>query len=643
MAAGCSTSIIKKYARRPNLPVDEETTEPHSDKELEVILARVQPYFYSIAQKISEHFDKYGEIPQRLEGVNIGVSRYEGDLEEKSIDLGSRVDDTHNTSILPFNQMMVSAYLLFCYYTSFNDTQIRDIRHPLRVQTSREAGKTEQYVKVQAFKGRKGSDVKAYFTGIVSGELEEAEATDKTPGYVVANVLKRGKHKHTDGLTFIKTFSEISNQCSHEQYEKLFYSVDSKGNLKKFDLDRLLDQLTFNLGLLAEDRTATSNYLSDVVYRYLNNGVWEKFSVRVDATGFRTVSRELNTQEMKSTRVHSLIYAFVRSLTDIPLKGALIPLVYNDKVKRGLLEVQVKYVDGSTNSFLTPKRYLKTLKKIEERAELFNPLTKRSRGREITRPAYFLPMGVRSETYQWRGHEMPIRRNLLTDIGIPHGAYLLATGSRRLRAKNSDDLYKDADKGKQARDILQHSRKTQNKRYVNGHPKENMRQVSQGLGVLGHIAGGDAVKTAKSKVKDELKITVLAYDEWKQKKMPSNPNGITCNGKIDLKEGKNEHYAAQKFALEKGIISEGEDITCYQYDLCIFCKSLQLIDDAHAVYKLLSFIDSLHDPIEQIPERAEYLIKRVERYESLLDLLPEETLNKADQLFEEHGRYFLFK
>ncbi|EJG1820167.1 hypothetical protein BOJ00_RS01555 [Vibrio parahaemolyticus] len=641
--AGCSVSLIEKYARRPNVDADVSNVEPHTDNELNVILSRVQQYFFSLAKQISNYFDEYNKLPQRLDDISIGKFGFELGEQEILIDLGSRVDDTKNHNNLPFNQMMISAYILFCYYTSFNDTQIRDVRHPLTVVTQRREGRTEKYVKVKGYKGRKGSDVEAYFVGIEDGTLDDTEAKGNKSGFILADFLKRGNYKHTDGLVFINTFSELSRKCSSEKFGKLFYTVDSDGKLKKFDLDRLLNALTFRLGLLAEDRSGLSDYLNMVVCKYLDKGEWERISVKMDETGFRTISRKTTTDVMKSTRVHSLVYAFVRSLTDIPLKGALIPLSYRACEESGDIEVCIDYLDGSRRSFFTAKRYLQTLKRIETRAETFNPTKSGFRGREVTRPAYFLPMGVRSETYQWPGHEMPVKRKFLLELGIDHGAYLLSTGSSRIRAHNSHNFYTDADLGRQARDVMQHSKETQNKSYINGHPMLNMKQVSQGLEIIGHLADGDSLDNAKTKLKAKRKINVLAYDEWKLSKYPSNPNGVACNGKIDLIEGKNEHYAAQKFAKENGIIADGEDITCFQYDLCIFCKNMQLIDDAESVYKLVSFIDSLYDAIEKMPDRVESFQNRIDRYESLLELLPEKTLEKADALFEENGRYFLFK
>ena len=642
-AAGCPHSIIAKYARREKQPTNDGYTLPHTEGEIDTILARTQPYFFYLAEGISDYFDKHGEVPEQLYNVPIGVSSREGDNKQLKIDLASRVGKTFNYNLLPFNQMMVSGYLLFCYYSVLNDSQIKDVRHPISIVTQRREGRTERYVKIKGYKARSSADVEAYFVGIESGEHGEVEAEGSQVGVIVSDLLKRGGHKYTDGLKFIETLAVLSKKCNPENNGKLFYCIDSHGHIKPFNFYKLCKILTWNLALLAEDRTSLSNYLSDVICRYLDKGEWEEINLLKDPAGFNSVSRKVMTTPLKSTRVHSLIYTFVRSLTDIPLKGALIPLDYRDNKTGGTVKVIIQYEDGSVRNFDTPKRFIDTLKRIELRANQFNPMENTPRGRKVTRPAYFLPMGVRSETYQWHGHEMPVRQNFLGKLGIPSGAYHLSTGSRRLRARNSDSLYTDDDGGKQARDVLQHSRQTQGKVYVNGHPTNNMEQLSQALNVIGHIADGETLEDAKSKVREKLRVEVLSYDKWKQRMSASNANGVTCNGKIDLEEGKNEHYAAQKFAVENKIIQEGEDITCYQYDLCPFCKNIQLIDEPHSVYKLLSFIDSLYDRIERMPERIEHFQRRIDRFEELLEFLPEKTLRQADAIFEENGRYFLFK
>lgn len=134
----------------------------------------------------------------------------------------------------------------------------------------------------------------------------------------------------------------------------------------------------------------------------------------------------------------------------------------------------------------------------------------------------------------------------------------------------------------------------------------------------------------------------MEYEVWKKRNQPTNPNGIDCNGKVDLVYEKDWHYAARKFAEKRGIIKEGQDITCYQYDLCIFCKSAKLVDDPYAIYKLLSFLEALEEGIDQYPERAAIIQLKIEQFQLHLKDLPLETIEKAEDLLEEKGRYPLF-
>ncbi len=67
------------------------------------------------------------------------------------------------------------------------------------------------------------------------------------------------------------------------------------------------------------------------------------------------------------------------------------------------------------------------------------------------------------------------------------------------------------------------------------------------------------------------------------------------------------------------------------------------MDDVHAVYKLISFIDALEDAIHLFPERANVIESRVASFYSKLDTLPESTREKAEEMLDENGRYFMFE
>ncbi|CAK2662850.1 hypothetical protein VCRA2133E348_1330001 [Vibrio crassostreae] len=167
--------------------------------------------------------------------------------------------------------------------------------------------------------------------------------------------------------------------------------------------------------------------------------------------------------------------------------------------------------------------------------------------------------------------------------------------------------------------------------------------VSQGLSALIKIAKGHHRNNAVEEVKKELSIPILAYEKYKQRNMPTNPNGIACDGRPSFLNTQDFHYSARKFAEHEGIIDEVGDIACYQYDLCVFCKSAQLVDDPHSVYKLLSFLEAIQDASDLFPERSELINRKVERFKHHISSLPLETVDSAEALLDEHGRYFMFK
>ena len=72
------------------------------------------------------------------------------------------------------------------------------------------------------------------------------------------------------------------------------------------------------------------------------------------------------------------------------------------------------------------------------------------------------------------------------------------------------------------------------------------------------------------------------------------------------------------------------------------CKSAKLVDDPYAIYKLLSFLDALSEAIDQYPERASVIQLKINRFQANLDGLPLETVEQAEDLLEEKGRYPLF-
>ncbi|MBF4280395.1 hypothetical protein EAY27_25270, partial [Vibrio anguillarum] len=82
-----------------------------------------------------------------------------------------------------FNLTMGAAYHLLCFFTSLNDSNIRDIAHPIKVHTE-ERDKSLQVVKVSSYKPRANKAVDALLVG-------EQFDIDKRGGVKFIKLLER--------------------------------------------------------------------------------------------------------------------------------------------------------------------------------------------------------------------------------------------------------------------------------------------------------------------------------------------------------------------------------------------------------------------------------------------------------------------
>ncbi|MBF4279966.1 hypothetical protein EAY27_23070, partial [Vibrio anguillarum] len=139
--------------------------------------------------------------------------------------------------------------------------------------------------------------------------------------------------------------------------------------------------------------------------------------------------------------------------------------------------------------------------------------------------------------------------------------------------------------------------------------------IAQALDVIELVIKGVELEEARHKVRDNWKIEVLSFDEYKKRGKASNPNGTCCDGKPEF-EGQ-EDKLAQAAAKKMGVIDDSSKLHCYQFDKCHECLSAKLVDEPNQVYKLLSFIESLIDAADLHPENEE-LDNRIESYEEIV-------------------------
>lgn len=610
-------------------------TLPYTSSEWELLFRRVQRYFFSLATALIEYRSDNPGLPppQIIENIEMDVI----DKAPWCITVGEAQQRHHGGECSAFNQCMSAAYVLFCYYTAFNDSVIQEVRHPLRKLTDKKDGRTLKTVSVKVYKGRSSKEVGALFSDL--DESQHPEANKKTVGYIVGEVEKK------NGIVFIETLEVLSKAYSSDTHGRLIYSLGVDGGKKNKDIVEGIEYLTENLRLVSEGRQVLVDHFVGMYREVVECKRSVKYSVIRSNSGFNEM-RVTRLPVQNSLRNQTpLAYAAISCLTDVELNNVILPIGYSEMDEEGNVTISLSYIDGDEDSIVVEAKYLDFFRLLERQAEQFNPKAKvrtKYSGGSSTRPPFLLPLGSRNATYQW-GTRPPITRTILQNLGVHTGEYYLSINSRKIRATNSDLEYRSEEKGATARQILQNSINTFQRKYVNGHPTENNRMLSQGLMGLSNIANGMTKEEAVNAVKNTLKIPVLAFDKWKAKRMPTNPNGIACDGKVDLVEGKNEHAVARKFALREGFMGESNDITCYQYDLCVFCNKAQLVDDPHAIYKLLSFLDALRDAIDLYPSRSEVIQKKIERFELHLEDISYQTIEESRRLLDENGRYFLFK
>lgn len=613
------------------------TTKPYSPQEWRLMLRRVTYCYTSLTTQLITHRDANPDAPPPS---TLEVVIDEVDGKDITITISG---DTGAGS--PFEQCMYMGYILFAYYTAFNTSTILDIRFPIRKVEQTKTGRTQKYVQVKGYKGRAAKDVHALFTSQPDESMHDEATDDGDAGFIVADICKRDKNGIQDGLTYIETMKLFSRAYNNDKHGRLFYSFDKDGNKRAIQRSDAQMYAAQRLAILSDSRTNLIDHVIQCYTDMVDKHQMNKFTTFTSKVGYTSVSKTVVpfAATCIKRRVIPLIYVALTCITDVSLKNILMPLHYSDKNGEGDITVSFSYLDGSSGSFVVGAKYKAFLESVESYAHRYNVLPK---GRKNVRPPYLIPLGSKGKTFQWDEDICPIIiPRVLREYGIRMGDYFLNINASRIRATHSDLEYKPEDNGFSARVILQHAVETQERKYANGHPLENNRMGSQGLQALAHISKGMTRNEATNKVKQDLKIPVLAYDKYIERNTPTNPNGVACEGKPDFIEskGKDWHYTARKWAEKEGIIKGGQDITCYQYDLCMFCKNAQLVDDPHSVYKLLSFLEAMSDTIDTYPEKADSIESKINRFKRHLENLPYKTLEKAEDMLLQRKRYFLFQ
>ncbi|HIF9346999.1 TPA: hypothetical protein ACX6RX_003109 [Photobacterium damselae] len=619
------------------------TMKPYQSSEWRLILRRLNFYFTSLATQLIAYRDEYPDLPPPT-SLEVTADKIRGKYTTVCVSAGENHGHAYSESS-PFSQCMAAGYFLFAYYTAFNSGSILDVRHPITEVKADNLGRTITYTRIRAYKARSSKYVQALFASSPDENTHPSAQENMDAGYITADLDKRNNDGIQDGLAFIQILKLFSKAYSDEKNGWLFYSYDKQGIKIHPRLKHAPAILSHKLGLFSARRSNLTNHFIGLFEQILDSqilSVWRKES-NPDTGGVIVRKKELHIHKnIVKKRAIPLAFAALKSITEIELLGIIMPLRYSEKDEDGNVTVYFDYESGEQGSFTISAKYQPFLKKLEAYSAQYNPLSN-IKGSNVKRTSFLLPFGSKSQTSQWGSVESIISNFALEDYGLEHGDFLLDLSASRIRKTTSHLEYKEEDRGFSARQILQHEIQTQDYIYANGHPQKNMEMISQGVQILTKIAHGVLREDAIEEVKQELSIPILSYEEYKSRNTPTNPNGISCNGRPEFIKTKNHHYTARKFAEEEGLLKEGEDLSCYQYDLCIYCKSASLVDDSYSIYKLLSFLEMVRDAIDLFPEQADYIVKKITYFEKVLANLPVTTKDDAEAMLDEKGRYPLFK
>ncbi len=498
-----------------------------------------------------------------------------------------------------FNLAMGAAYHLMCFFTSLNDSNIRQIAHPIHIHTE-ERDKSLQIVKVSSYKPRANSEVDALLVG-------ESFDVDKR-----------------DGVKFLKLLERLSKLYGNgENGSELLFTLNNYSEVNDtFNLTQLNKSLVNKLHLLSPYRAGNLPWFKELFYTYRNQQTIMLKKV-VNHLGRMVVHKEV--QEASKAKAGqgatNSAYCILSCYTDLPLKGILLPLTYSEIDKDGNVTVSFNYRSGETGYFKVPACDLTLIKDIEQYAkEKADKQPKKYERLLLTRTSKNVPS-------DWEGIS-PISANLMGRWSVEPNHYYLSLQSSRWREMSSNQAY--AEGGIQAvQSLLQNKRDTIERSYINGLPSLNKIILSQGIEVIENLFG-DNLEQVKDAVAKRRGIPMLTYEEG-EKKRKTNPNGIACDGKQVMIDGKNTQRETN-YAL-------GVDLPCAEFDMCHKCQSAKAVDEVNAIYKLISYIDIFKEGLDMFPDSKGDALEKIEAFEYTLDGASDDVFNEAMKKFNTLGRH----
>ncbi|USD99891.1 hypothetical protein JKJ11_13095 [Vibrio sp. SCSIO 43133] len=572
----------------------------YSDEEEKLLVTRLEALFFTLAPQLIAAKENNTSLPETLPLI-ISLGLHEETIQiPTSLKVNVGRYSKNNTAVntaSAFNLTMAAAYHLMCFFTSLNDSNIRNIAHPIHVHTE-ERDKSLQIVKISSYKPRSSSEVDALLVG-------EQFDVDKR-----------------DGVKFIKLLERLSKLYGNgEDGSELIFPLNNYSEVSDtFNLHELNKYLVNTLHLLSPHRAGNLPWFKELFYTYRNQQAitLKKVTNHLGRTVAHKEVQEISKNKASQGATNSA-YCILSCYTDLPLKGILLPLTYSEI--DGNVTVSFNYRSGETGYFKVPACDLTLIKDIEQYAkDKANKQAKKYERLLLARTSRYIP-------YDWEGIS-PISASLMKLWSVEPNHYYLSLQSSRWREMSSNQAY--AEGGIQAvQSLLQNKRDTIERSYINGLPSLNKVILSQGIEVIENLYDND-LEQAKDAVTKRRGIPMLTYEEG-EKKRKTNPNGIACDGKQVMIDGKNTQRETN-FAL-------GVDLPCAEFDMCHKCQSAKAANDADAIYKLISYIDVLKEGLDMFPDSKGGALEKIEAFECTLDGASNDIFDEAMKKFNSQGRH----
>ncbi|MCY9876636.1 hypothetical protein OTK59_08710 [Vibrio natriegens] len=580
----------------------------YSDEEEKLLVTRLEALFFTLAPQLIAAKENNIPLPETLPLI-LALGEHE---EVIQIPTSLKTRNTHvsnsGTAVnsgAAFNLTMSAAYHLLCFFTSLNDSNIRDIAHPIKVHTE-ERDKSLQVVKVSSHKPRANKAVDALLVG---------EQFD---------VDKRG------GVKFIKLLERLSKLYGNgEDGSELLFTLNNHAEVSNtFNLIALNKKLVNQLHLLSPYRAGNLAWFKELFYAYRNQQIVTLKKV-INHLGRAVVHKEVKTTtKIKAGQgATNSAYCILSCYTDLPLKGILLPLTYSEKDSNGNVTVSFNYRNGIGGFFNVSASDLAVIKDIEQYAnENADKQPKKYERLLLARSSGYGPK-------DWEGIS-PISAELMNTWSVESNHYYLSLQSSRWREMTSNQAY--AESGIQAaQSLLQNAKETLDRSYLNGLSSLNKVIISQSVEVVENLDDDTNLEQAKDIVAKRRGIPILSHDEAKKKReegnIKTNPNGLTCNGQQVISDGKNTQRETN-YAL-------GINLPCAEFDMCHKCQSAKAVDDVEAIYKLMSYIDVLKEILDMYPDSKGDIHEKIEQYEYTLDGASDDVFDEAMKRFNTQGRH----